>query len=662
MAMKTPKLLKSLGAVLFLASLAVGASFAGQAAPVSLDQLLKAVAAYDGGIDSAPFWALRDYVYARKDDPAGRTQCESALLDFLGGKATPTAKMAVCRHLRLIGGDKSVPVLAKMLAAAETSDMALYALAKIPGQAADQALRDSLAKTKGAVQISIINTLGVRGSRESVPALVPFLGQTKPDAAMDSAKAAAYVLGRLGGPAAAAALTRALAAAPADLKAVLAASLLACGEQFIKDKDLSSAAPLYDKVLAAGLSPAFNRAAMRGRISAAGDKAADVLMSALQGNDEARQDAAVLKIRDVIPPDAIGPICKLYPVLPERARIILLPVLAGYPKSAVLLMMLATAKGDGPAVRLAALKTMEIAGDASVVPFLAETGAKARGAEQSAARNALSSIKGQDVDAAILEYLGRKPGEDIQSELLLAVSERRIFAAKGAMASFLGDSSARLRLQAIKGLRTIGTPSDIPAVLVRILKCEDDGELLEAQTTAAALALKMANADGRAGAVKARLAEEKSPAGQARLIAVLGRIGDDSALPQVRAALSAGDADVVDAAVRALAAWPTGTPIEDIWKIAKTSMNDTHKLLALQGFIRLTAAAKYRLPEAAVGDLKIASELARRPEEKRLILAALPGFAGPEALDLARTIGADSAVKAEADAALKAINQRLKGN
>ena len=655
--MKTPKLLKSLGTALLLAALAMGVSIAGQAAPASLDQILKAVASYNGGIDSAPFWALRDYVYARKDDPAARTQCEDALLAFLGTKATPVAKMAVCRHLRLIGGDKSVPILAKMLRTPETSDMALYALAKIPGPAADKALREVAANSSGAVQISVINALGVRGSQEAVPVLIPFLGQTKSEAA----KAAAYVLGRLGGSQAAAALSKAFSAAPADLKIVLAASLLACGEQFIKDKDPSAAAALYDKVLAAAISPAMNRAAMGGKISAAGDKAADVLMSALQGNDAARQEAAVLKIRDVIPPDAIGPICRLYPVLPERVRIVLLPVLSGYPKNAVLPVILATARGDAPAVRLAAIRALEIAGDATVVPFLAETGAKARGAEQSAARGALASIKGQDVDAAILERLGQKAGEDIQSELLLAVSERRIFAAKSVVSGFLDDSSLRLRLQAVKGLRTIGTPSDIPAVVDRMLKCEEGGELLEAQTTAAALALKIANPEGRAGAVAAKLAEEKSPAARARLIAVLGRIGDDSALPQVRAGLIDADAGVVDAAVRALSAWPTGTPLEDIWKIAKTSMNETHKLLALQGFIRLTAAAKYRLPEAAVGDLKIASEAARRPEEKRLILAALPGFAGPEALELAKTIGADPAVKAEADAAAKAINERMKG-
>jgi hypothetical protein len=655
--MKTPKLMKSIGAALFVAAFALGASFAGQAAPGSLDQILKSVASYNGGIDSAPFWALRDYVYARKDDPAARAQCETDLLAFLGTQATPTAKMAVCRHLRLIGGDKSVPVLAKMFTTPETSDMALYALTKIPGAAADQALREGLAKTSGAVQISLINALGVRGSREAVAVLVPILGQTKTEAA----KAAAYVLGRLGGPAASAALLKGLATAPADLKIVLAASLLACGEQILKDKDLSAAALLYDKVLTSNLSPALNRAAMRGKISASGDKAADVLMSALQGNDEARQDAAVLKIRDIIPPDAIGPVCGLLPVLPERVRIELLPVLAGYPKEKALPVILAAARSDVPAARLAALKALETAGDATVVPFLAETGAKARGAEQAAARSALASIKGPEIDAAILENLGQNAGEDVQSELLLAVSERRIFAAKSAVASFLGAASPRLRLQAVKGLRTIGTPSDIPAVLDLVLISGEGAELQETQTTAAVLAMKIANPEGRSNTVYARMAEEKSSAGRARLIAVLGRIGDDSALPRVRAGLADSDADIVDAATRALAAWPTGTPIEDVWTIAKTSTNETHKLLALQGFIRMTAAAKYRRPDAAVDDLKLAFESARRPEEKRLVLAALPTFACAEALKLAKTIGADPAVKAEADAALKAIEQKLKG-
>jgi hypothetical protein len=44
--------------------------------------------------------------------------------------------MAVIRHLRIIGGDRSVTALAPKLLDANIADHALYALEKIPGNAA----------------------------------------------------------------------------------------------------------------------------------------------------------------------------------------------------------------------------------------------------------------------------------------------------------------------------------------------------------------------------------------------------------------------------------------------------------------------------------------------------------------------------------------------
>ena len=73
----------------------------------------------------------------------------------------------------------------------------------------------------------------------------------------------------------------------------------------------------------------------------------------------------------------------------------------------------------------------------------------------------------------------------------------------------------------------------------------------------AGLAQKIAQPDGRSNAVKARLAAEKDPANRAVLCRLLGRIGDDSALPLLRQALADADPPVADAAARALADWPT---------------------------------------------------------------------------------------------------------
>jgi HEAT repeat protein len=245
-------------------------------------------------------------------------------------------------------------------------------------------------------------------------------------------------------------------------------------------------------------------------------------------------------------------------------------------------------------------------------------------------------------------------------ELIQAVGERRIFAGKSVLMDRLTEISFRLRTQALKVLKIIGTPSDIPSLLDYLPKAPDDAEREETENAAAALAMKIAQPIGRANTVKDRMNAEKDAGRKAGLIRVLGKIGDDSSLPDLRRALSSADAGVKDAAARAIIGWPTAAPVEDVYEIAKSAGNETHKLLALQGFIRLTALGRYRIPENVVSDLRLAAEMSRRPDEKRLVLAALANFACPDALKLAQSMLGDPDVKAEAQAAVAAIQKRLK--
>ena len=143
----------------------------------SLDDILKQVATYDSRMDSAALWKLRDYVYARKDDPAGRAECEAKLLQFLKTPATPVARMAAIRHLRVIGSDGAVPALQAMLADERSADMAMYALQQIPGGAADTALMQALTTTTGATRTAVIAALGERRVLAAVPALAALLQQ-----------------------------------------------------------------------------------------------------------------------------------------------------------------------------------------------------------------------------------------------------------------------------------------------------------------------------------------------------------------------------------------------------------------------------------------------------------------------------------------------------
>jgi HEAT repeat protein len=625
----------------------------------SLDEILKQVAVYDGGIHSEALWKLRDAVWAARSLESSRAACETRLLDFLAvGKATPSAKAAVAKHLRMIGSEKAVPFLEPLLLDPAMADAALYALARIPGPAVDQALLQALPRAPRTVKPALISVLGDRGAASAVAPLAKLAS----DHTGEFVGPAATALGAIGSGEAANALLSIQAGVRPDVKAAVSSAMLRCAEVRRGASDDRAAAALYDKILAdAGLPSPIREAAMIGKLHVSGDRATALLLEQLKGDDPIMQAAAVASLKDIIKPETVETVCALLPGRPETVQSQILSALASYPKPRVLPAVLKAARGDSAPVRLAAYKTLETVGDALVAGFLVETSARTKGGEQAAVRAALDALNGRQADEAVLARLKDESDPAIQGECLRALGARLVFAAKSAVLPFLASPAAEVRIQAARALRTIGTPSDIPAVLEAYLKAGDEVEKAESAGTAAALAGKTAQADGRAAAVISRLAAAQGPGDKARLIELAGRIGDDSSLPAVRTALGDSDTGVVDAAARALAAWPTPSARYDALFLAGSAKDETHRLLALQGFIRMTAGEKFARPEDSAAAFKEAAGLASRPEEKKLILAALPGFACPASLALAEAWATDSAVQAEAKAAADKIKAKLAG-
>ena len=620
----------------------------------AIDAILKTLATYDGGIDSAAVWKLRDYVYARKDNPAARAECEAKLLQFLKSPATPPAKMAAARHLRIIAGDSAVPALQAMLSDARLADMALYALQQIPGGAADGALIQALKTLTGPTRIATLAALGERKTAAAVPAIAALLQQ--PAVAIPAAAA----LGRIGNGAAAAALIAVLSAAPAALQPAIASSVLSCAETALAARDAAGALRLYEAVsVTAALPVSIQRAALAGRIAASGNTAAALVLDVLAGKDQGMYPVAIARVSDLFAPDAIGPVCALLPRLPERNQVQLLAVLSGYPGERVMPTLLQAVTSVNEAVRIAAIKAMGTAGGTSAESPLAYAAARTRGAEQATARTALADLKGRAVDDAIVAHLAHKPPDEVAAELLLAVGARQIFPAKGMVLGGLASASPQIRSQSLKALRAIGTPSDVSPVLDLLLSTRDEGERADAEKTAVALARTFENADDRARMVSARLAGEKGIAARVRLIGVLGLVGDTSTLPAIRTLLDDESADIADAAARALAGWPSAAAREDLLRLARDARNETHRLLAIAGLVRVIGLEKYRRPQEAVADLRQAAGYSWRPEERRLVLGALAQFPCRDALDLAKGFLREPAVKAEAQAAIDQITLHL---
>jgi HEAT repeats len=661
------KMRKSIGVAALL--LAVSLTFAGapgaQQSPQeqrsmglvygSMDDILKELAGYKFDQGVGALTALRAYVLARKDDPQTRRETETALLRFIQGSPAPGGLMAACRALSLIGGPDSVPVLMALVLKSETTDAARYALERIPGGEADQALLSALDKAQGEIRSGLVHSLGARRSAASVAALARLAGGKDLPLASDAVKA----LGKIGGPAAVQALGATLGKASAPLKSEAASALLLAAERLMKAEDQGAAAAVYDKVFAANVSPLSRQAAFKGKI-AAGSDAKGAILKTLAGKDALLYAPALSMVPGSFGPGEIGEIGDLLARLPDDAKIELVALLAGYPAETVRPFLLSAAENPSLDVRLAALRSIATAGDGKSVVFLATKAARTAGPEQDAAREALARLKGKDVDDAVLAHLAKTSDDAVKAELVQTASARHIAGAKPALMDMVKAGPPALKTKASAALRTVAGAEDIPALLGLLGGLDDETAREAMQDTVAAVARTNPRELIRAGVVTARLAAEKDPKKRTDLLRVLGKIGDDSALASVRAALADPDPDVVDAAVRALADWPTVAARDDLYEIARTSFAVGHRVLSVRALVRMVGLEPNRAPEGVAADLLRVLAVSPRAEEKKLVLGLLPRFPCVTSLKAAESLLADPTVATEAKLAADRIRGSLK--
>ena len=230
-----------------------------------VDQAFEALTTYNWGNDRNVLNPIDEQIVATHGDASARVALEKRLAAVLETNVSRDAKQFVCRKLRVIGTAESVPALAKLLPEAEHSHMARYALEDIPAPEAAAAMRDALPNLDGALKVGVIASLGVRQDGASVQVLGGLLGAD--DATI--ARAAAYALGAIRSPEAAAALS---AGHPSD-EALSATSdaLLACAEGLLDDGKKAEALAIYRGLVG---SPTKNiqLAATRGMLACAAEE------------------------------------------------------------------------------------------------------------------------------------------------------------------------------------------------------------------------------------------------------------------------------------------------------------------------------------------------------------------------------------------------------
>jgi HEAT repeat protein len=640
---RTTTALTILTAFACCASLFPSAAAAEPAGP-DVDELCQAVAAYRVGQDEKPLIAVSELVRRSWKDPKQRRAIEDRLARLLAS-GTDDCKRFVCRQLWMAASARSVPALAKLLADEKLSDAARYALERLADPAAAAALRDALSKTKGRTLVGVVNSLGHRRDRDAVGLLLPVLGSE--DQAVVAA--AAWSLGRIGGADAAKALLSARAASAGKARRILDDACLLCADTLVADGEKADAAAVYRQMYAADEPRRIRIAALRGLMIAQPDKAGSLALEAMKGPDPQISGVAGALLRK-LPGEAITKaLAAGLPALDHDGQIKMLSVLAHRADVGARAAVLAATNNKDQHVRLAAVTALGRVGTAEDVPLLTGIACKGAGPLRDAARGSLIGLRRAGVEAALTALLRKSP-PPIKAELIRLLAARWAAGAVPQVLALASDSDAAVRAAALATLGKLAGERELPALLGLLVDATTDADRAAAAGAIASVAGRAKDKPACAAVVLNSWKGAKQTPARCALLGLLPRVPAPSALAAVRGALGDADAPVRAAAARALADWPTAAALDDLLKLAATG-SDTHKVLAVRGCVRLLSLPADRSPGATAALYAKLMKLAKRPQEKRLVLAGLATVGHVDALRLIEALLSDAALAAEAQVA-----------
>ncbi len=609
----------------------------------ALDEQLKNAAGYEYGKSRESLTAIADGVRLYYGSAGDLEVIEQSFIKFLKSDATLAGKQLICKQLSLIGSKASVPTLGKMLRKADTADMALYVLERIPAEEVDLALRDALDKSKGKIKAGIINCLGVRRDSGAVEKLAALTA----DSNAMVAESAIAALGKIGGAQARQALSKARDTAKGKLRMRVLDAYMQCADKLLSEGNKAEASKVYKELYESRERNEIRGAALRGMVLASGKGADEVVMAVVKGDDAAMQPIAIAMVSEVpggkIVKAAAGQLEKLSPA----SQVQMLHALAERgDKNAMSVVVKATGNDDRD-VRIAALAALGSIGSKSSVDKLASVASKTRGAEQEAARDSLYHISGTGVDKRILK--GIKSAEPkVKIELIRSVGRRNMTEAVKTLFERTGDPDRRVRIETFKALKVVATEKHLPKIIALLMKVDNESVRKEAEKTVAAVARKTKKKQGQATAVLAVLETTGDTAIRCSLIRVLGRIGDSGTLAMLTKSLKSDAPEIRMAAVRGLSQWPGAEPMNDLYDVASQSGDKIEKVLALRGFIRLIGLENSRSADETFKLYDKAMDIATELSEKRLVLSGLKKVPTVEAVKLAKNYLSEPALMEDA--------------
>jgi HEAT repeat protein len=356
-------------------------------------------------------------------------------------------------------------------------------------------------------------------------------------------------------------------------------------------------------------------AALIGLAAADPGSARSFIDEALQQQEPALQFAAVTAAEVAYGKAGVtAALVPLLPTLSPSAKVFVLRALDASAEAQII----AAAGDPDETVRLAAFEALSRVGGAASVAILVKAAAETASGTQKAAAAALARISGPGADAAIAKAAS---DGDAKTRVVAinALAQRNDQSASPALLQYAADADPGVSTAACAALGKIGTDKELEGLVQLVLTRKTPDAVSALQAVAS-------RATDKAAAAQKLIALTKTAELQqlASLYEILALVGGKEALTAVSIAAGSDNEQVKDAATRALANWPDFPATTPLLVIASAlHVSRVHNVLAVQAVARLVKSSDQEPAANRVKAALAAIKVAKRDEDKKLLLSAL---------------------------------------
>jgi HEAT repeat protein len=620
-----------------------------------LQSLLADLATEDAGKRSAAQSTLERIAFhaSRPDAESERSACAGAIAAQFANDTPVLAKFWLIRQLERIGRAESVASLARLLEDADPSvrDCARRALAKNPAPESAEPLRKTLAAADTATwQIALINAIASRRDPADVTLIAKYAASDNDRLCIASLRG----LATIGDKAGIEALLALMQKGSPQVRQAATDCFITLANHLGDNGDKINAVAMYGTILNLMPTASAPRSAAIIGLGRFGAGAFPMLFEAAGDSDFRVRGAVTQALAASSDKNVVDEIAKRFAGASPQAKVVFLRALSARRDKSSLGIFLVAADDADLDVRATAIRGFVSVGDAQAIPVVLKS-ATTDGEVQAAARFALDQMSSPDINSALLASVKDADGRT-KVELARAFGARRVYDATPLLIQSAADADPAVRRESIRTLGLLVDAKTMPDLITIMAGApkDDRDPAIDAVTNAA----KRLPDEVRADAVVAALPAAQ-PEARTRLLAVAGRIGGSKALAATRETLADPNADVHSATVRTLAAWPDAEAAEDVLKLATGTEPEQQQIIALQGYIRLVGLASNRPAPDTIKMYMQAMSAAKRPDEKRRVLAGLGQVRHIAALQAVTPYLDDPALVAEAAQAAVRIGREI---